>query len=185
MIKDNQSLLIRAMKDTIGRNASLAHSLNESYHTAYEYVPGGSPYSVSSARINSGKFSIPVRPSLQQGLMPTLSSAPPSVATFSAGFLPRHQIHTKALDQEDNVADGVDSLLKGMTVDRDLDDDDNDEDAIEAEELTDADVETMIQNIETIPPITELDDPHLGGVSPNRLMSSTSRIPAWHNTYND
>lgn len=73
-------------------------------------------------------------------------SAPPSVATFSSEFLHRCVSSTGPLDHDQNIASGVNSLLQGMNGDDVEAHDYND--FIEAEELTDADVITMTQNIE-------------------------------------
>ena len=150
MIEENQNLLIRAMKDTLGRDAALAESAGDSYQTAFEYRITGSieeapnPSSVPYRN----PFSIRPQSALQPGSAQLLSSALPSAATLSPEFLQRHTTSIDALDAEENVVDGINSLLEGMNGDGDLGND-----FIEAEELTDADVTKMMHDAEDFPPM--------------------------------
>ena len=129
MIGKNQSLLVRAIKDTLGRATSLADSFDQSFKTAHEYQ----------------SFS-------QRDPASLLGSAPPSVATFSTEFLQRHATITNPLDHDENIASGMNSLLEGMSGD-DVLAHGLENDFTEADELTDADVATMMHNLEDLPSV--------------------------------
>ena len=150
MIEDNQNLLIKAMKDTLGRDAALAESVGDSYRTAFEYRITGSIEQASNPSYipRRDPFSIRPQSASQPGSAQLLSSGLPSAATFSPEFLQRHTTSIDALDAEENVVDGMNSLLEGMNGDHDLGND-----FIEAEELTDADVTKMMHDAEDFPPI--------------------------------
>ena len=100
MVNQNPHDLVRAMKKIL--QGSLASSLSDSYHTASEYFPQAH----SHAALASTQCSIDI-----------LGSAPsrgPSGATFSDVFLERHKNVTEPLDQQENVENGISSLLQGM-----------------------------------------------------------------------
>lgn len=147
MIKKNQNLLIRAMKDTLYREATLSDSFNESYQTAFEYHVTGPDDEASRASNSQNVNRLSLQPySSPRGSVQMLGSAPPSVATFSSEFLQRHVSSTDPLDQVENIAIGMNSLLQGMNGDKVEAHDYND--FIQAEELTDDDVIAMTQDVE-------------------------------------
>jgi hypothetical protein len=147
MIKKNQNLLIRAMKDTLCNKASPSGSLNESYQTAFEYHVTSPDDEALSASVNQTEGRLLSQPyTSPHDSVSLFGSAPPSVATFSSEFLQRHVSSTGPLDHDQNIASGIKSLLQGMNGGNVEAHDYND--FIEAEELTDADVITMTQNIE-------------------------------------
>ena len=127
MIEKNQSLLVRALKDTLGRAAPLTESIDESYKTAREY-----------------------HISPQQDSTPLLGSAPPSVATFSFEFLQRHKTNPNPIDHDENIASGISSLMEGMSG-NDSQSQDLENDFAETDELTDAEAAAMMFALEGQP----------------------------------
>ena len=112
MIQNNRGLLIDAMKNTLRTKATLVGSASESYATAPEYQVDNDTTSVSHARdtshLDRSAVSYP---------MSLLGSAPPRSAGFTTAFLERHDGSANSLDQRQNVDDGMQSLLQGMSHD--------------------------------------------------------------------
>ncbi len=149
MIEKNQNLLIRVMKDTLDHEASIADSINESYRTALEYCIAGSENEVRNRSVFHGQGRFLVGPSTisERDSTTLFGSAPPSVAMFPSESLQRHLTDTDLLDHDANVASGMSSLLEEMSADN-YKAHDLANDFTEAEELTDAEVATMIDDTE-------------------------------------
>ena len=94
VIKRNRGKLIAAMKQ------SIAGSGPESFHTAHE--------SFSTTGIAA------VSPCSEMMGPSTFSTAPPSSSGFPTSFLKRHEGAKDSLDGEENVTNGVESLMQGM-----------------------------------------------------------------------
>ncbi len=129
MIDQNRELLVKAMKTSLEEADSLSESFSESYRTAPEWhdcqSPDGFRYSIRP----------PPNPSLASNTYNSyssstmlLSSAPPSKAAFSDAFLDKYSSRSNPLDQNQNVAIGMESLLSGMDAEdlQDIDIDDVD-----------------------------------------------------------
>ena len=112
VIQNNRGLLIDAMKNTLRSKTLLAESASESYATAPEYQVGNHNTSVSQPKnvsyLDLSTFSYPTS---------LLGSAPPRSAGFSTSFLERQHGSANSLDQKQNVDDGMQSLLQGMSHD--------------------------------------------------------------------
>ena len=112
MIQNNRGLLIDAMKNTLRNKSLLAESASESYATAPEYQVDKDTISVSQPRdishLDLSAVSYP---------MSVLGSAPPRSSGFLTAFLERHHGSATCLDQRQNVDDGMESLLQGMSYD--------------------------------------------------------------------
>ena len=111
MIQENRGLLVNAMKTTLNNEVSLAESIPESYTTAPEYhTDYSTTSSFSQSRNASYRAYSPTFTSIS-----LLGSAPSRSAGFSNAFLKRQNGATDSLDHEQNVDDGLQSLLQGMT----------------------------------------------------------------------
>ena len=110
MIQNNRGLLIDAMKNTLRNKTLLAESASESYVTAPEHhtdsITLSSAYRQrdSSYLVHSPVFSP----------MSVLGSAPPRSSGFTDTFLARQKGAASSLDENQNVNDGMESLLQGM-----------------------------------------------------------------------
>ena len=125
LIKQNRDILVRAMKSTLQED--LSSSIPESYHTAFESLPPGD-------RDFGTTNLIPRRPKMSESLsMSLFGSAPPRSATFTDDFLERHGRVTASLDQQENVEDGMQSLLQGMN--KSEEDEDETADAVNEGEM--------------------------------------------------
>ena len=125
MIQDNRGLLIDAMKNTLRNKTPLAESASESYATAPEYQVDSDTTRASQPRNRShldlSAVSYP---------MSLLGSAPPRCSGFTDAFLARQKDAESPLDQNQNVHDGMQSLLQSMkdgdhTKESELGDNDN------------------------------------------------------------
>lgn len=113
MIRENRDTLIMSMKTTL-RKEELS-STHDSYHTAFESLPARS---VHPADADDGTRSLNEYPHSQLPPMHILGSAPPSRATFTDEFLARHKGPGELLDKQENIDDGVQSLLAAMGTDQ-------------------------------------------------------------------
>ncbi len=104
MIEENRELLIRAMKTSVEAGFSPA----QSYRTAPQSFEDDNDC-MSNAR--SPQSIAGPSASASTSL---LGSAPVLGATFPRAFLERHNGGASSLDKEQNVQDGMKSLLKGM-----------------------------------------------------------------------
>lgn len=111
MIQENRGLLVNAMKITLNNKVSLAESIPESYTTAPEYHTDYSTTSSFSQSRNASYWDVPsvLSPISLPG------SAQARSAGFPNGFLERQNGVTDSLDHEQNVDDGLQSLLQGMS----------------------------------------------------------------------
>ena len=113
MIQENRGLLIYTMKDTLRDRTLLAESIPQSYATAPEYHTDN--YTHSSLR-QSMSLSPPDTHPVSSS-MSILGSAPPRGSGFTAAFLERQNGAPASLDRNENVNDGMESLLQGMNRD--------------------------------------------------------------------
>lgn len=131
MIEKNQNLLIKTLKDVLGKDASLAESFADSFQTAPEIL--------RDSRLKNENFCpINDRFAFSGGDSASLfGSAPPSGPAFSMEFLERHPCKTSPLEQDLNIEMGMNSLLAAMSTEypKAMNDED---DAIEAEGLSEA-----------------------------------------------
>ena len=112
MIQKNRGLLVNAMKTILNNNESdLAESIPRSYATAPEYPVDNSITSSVTHPRNASRLDLP---SVSSPLS-LLGSAPPQSAGFTDAFLERQHGATSSLDQIQNVDDGMQSLLRGMS----------------------------------------------------------------------
>ena len=111
MIEENRELLVRAMKTSLEEGVSPAQS--------YRNAPRSFEDDWGSMRNAQSPQSI-AGPSASSSIS-VLSSAPVLGATFSRAFLERHHGEVRSLDKEQNVQDGMKSLLKGMDTDEQSD----------------------------------------------------------------
>ena len=95
MISDNRDVLVKAMKTTL-ENEQLS-SAAQSYYTANESFSAS--YQASHHAASSADL---------------FGSAPQLSATFTDGFLQRHNTAHRSLNQEGNLENGLQSLLVGM-----------------------------------------------------------------------
>ena len=103
MIEENRELLVRAMKTSLEEDVSPP----QSYRTAPQSVEDDyDSLSIAQSRQSMAGPSTSVEISL--GTAPVLG------ATFSKAFLERHNGAVRSLDKEQNVQEGMKSLLKGM-----------------------------------------------------------------------
>lgn len=118
MIKTNQNLLLRAMRDTLCNKASPSGSLNWSYQTAFEYHVTSPDDEGLSASVNRSEGRLLSQPyTSPHDSISLLGSAPSSAATFSSEFLQRCVSSAGLLDYDQNIASGINSLLQGMNGD--------------------------------------------------------------------
>lgn len=111
MIQENRGLLVNAMKKTLKSETLLAESIPQSYATAPEYhVDINTSSSVTQLR-KASYHGVSSKPSS----MSLLGSAPPRSLGFADGFFERHGA-AGSLDQKENLEEGMDSLLQGMTL---------------------------------------------------------------------
>ena len=103
MIEENRELLVRAMKTSLEEDVSPA----QSYRTAPQSIEDD----YDSLGIAQSRQSM-AGPSTSAAI--SLGTAPVLGATFSKAFLERHNGAVRSLDKEQNVQDGMESLLKGM-----------------------------------------------------------------------
>ena len=106
MIKQHRSILVDTMKKALKTEASLAESSLQSYATAPEYQMEDTYPSATQPRRLS-------QPSYAPVCIPTslLGSAPPRISGFRQdSFLERQSV-------QQNVEDGMQSLLQGMSCD--------------------------------------------------------------------
>ena len=104
MIEENRELFVRAMKTSLEEGVSPA----QSYRTAPQSFEND--YVCMSIAESPQSIAGPSAPAS----MSLLGSAPVLGATFSRAFLERHHGAARSLDKEQNIQDGMKSLLKGM-----------------------------------------------------------------------
>ena len=112
LIQSNRGLLIDAMKNTLRNEALLPESASESYATAPEHHTDSiTPSSGSRQRHLSYLRHSPIL-----SPMSVLGSAPPRSSGFTTtdAFLARQKGAASSLDENQNVNDGMHSLLQGM-----------------------------------------------------------------------
>lgn len=110
MIQENRGILVNAMKTTLENQTLLAESTPQSYATAPEYhVDINTSSSITQLRKASYR-SVSPKPSS----MSLLGSAPPRNVGFADGFFERHGA-AGSLNQKQNIEEGLESLLQGMT----------------------------------------------------------------------
>lgn len=117
MIEENRELLVRAMKTTLEEGVSPAQSYRtapQSFEDDYDCMSNA-----QSQRLMAGSSAL--------ASISLLGSAPVLGATFSEAFLERHNGAARSLDKEQNVQDGLKSLLKGMDTEEQEDDEKNEE----------------------------------------------------------
>ena len=108
MIEENRELLVRAMKTSLEEGISPT----QSYRTAPQsFEEDYDSLSIAKSRQSMAGPSSSASVSL-------LGSAPVVGATFPRAFLERHNVAARSLDKEQNVQDGMKSLLKGMDTER-------------------------------------------------------------------
>lgn len=110
---------MNAMKTSLEQVKSLAESIPESYQNAPEYHD---PISIESPRYGSrvptnSCLSADIYHRLYTNSAMLLGSAPPKMATFPDGFLEKQNGTSSSLDQDQNVEEGMESLLSGMNTD--------------------------------------------------------------------
>lgn len=110
MIKENRDVLVKAMKSTLQSDHS--SGILESYHTAFESFPDNEVGFGTSQ--TDHKHSNNTQSSKHSSIN-LLGSAPPLGATFADELLARHKDRVEPLDNRDNVKDGMQSLLQGMS----------------------------------------------------------------------
>ena len=111
MIEQNRGLLVRAMKTSLEEGFSPA----QSYRTAPQSLEDDYDHMGNTqSRQSMAKSSTSASTSL-------LGSAPVLGATFSRAFLERHNGAARSLDKEQNVQEGIKSLLKGMDTEEQAD----------------------------------------------------------------
>ena len=104
MIEQNRELLVRAMKISLEEGFSPAQSYRtapQSFEDDYDCMGNAQPQQLMEKSSTSASTSL-------------LGSAPVLGATFSRAFLERHNGAARSLDKEQNVQEGMKSLLKGM-----------------------------------------------------------------------
>ena len=110
IIQSNRGLLIDAIKNTLRNETLLPESASESYATAPEHHTDSiAPSSGSRQRDTSHLGHSPIL-----SPMSVLGSAPPSSSGFTDAFLARQTGAASPLDENQNVNDGMQSLLQGM-----------------------------------------------------------------------
>ena len=110
VIQSNRGLLIDAIKNTLRNETLSLESAPESYATAPEhYTDNIPPSSGSRQRDLSYLGNSPIL-----SPMSVLGSAPPRSSGFTDAFLERQKDVPSYLDQNQNVNDGMQSLLQGM-----------------------------------------------------------------------
>lgn len=110
MVQENRGLLINAMKTTLKNKTLLAESIPQSYATAPEYQADNNGTSSVSQPRNVSHLERP----LASYPMNLLGSAPPRSSGFPDAFLERQNGRAGSLDQEQNINNGMQSLLQGM-----------------------------------------------------------------------
>ena len=132
MIQKNRGLLVNAMKTTLKDETFLAESIPQSYATAPEYNVDNC---ITSSVTQSSNASYLGLPSLLSPLS-LLGSAPPRSAGFTDAFLQRQNGAASSLDQKQNVDNGIQSLLLGMSDEEFSGEDEQDDiDYVELEHL--------------------------------------------------
>lgn len=109
MVQENRGLLIDAMKTTLKNKTFWAESIPQSYATAPEYQANNNGTSSVSQPRTVSHLEQPV-----SYPMSLLGSAPPRSSGFTDAFLERQNGSASALDQSQNIDDGMQSLLQGM-----------------------------------------------------------------------
>lgn len=133
MIQKNRALLVNTMKSALKNETPLAGSVPESYVTAPEYhVDNGFTSSVTQR----GKASHLGLPSVSSQVS-LFGSAPPRSAGFTDAFLEKQNGAASSLDQEQNVDDGMQSLLQGMSHAESIGEYQKDETLIDFDEVED------------------------------------------------
>ena len=126
MIEENRDLLVKAMKTSLEEGISPTQSYRtapQSFEDDYECMSIAQPQHSVAASSASASISL-------------LGSAPVLGATFSRAFLERHNGAARSLDKEQNVQDGMKSLLKGMDTKEQADvEKDEEGDAINVEDM--------------------------------------------------
>ena len=126
MIEENRELLVRVMKTSLEEGVSPTQSYRtapQSFENDYDCMSNA-----QSQRSMAG--------SSASASMSLLGSAPVLGATFSRAFLERHNGAASSLDKEQNVQDGMKSLLNGMDTEEQADDEKDEEgDAIDVEDM--------------------------------------------------
>ena len=130
MVQENRGLLINAMKNTLRNVNVLAESIPLSYVTAPEYDSKHNSPLIGSPLRN---VSLPEQ-SLVQDSISILGSAPPSNTGFMSKFLQREIDAASSLDQKQNVNDGIESLIQGMSCEN------NDSEEVTSDESDSGDV---------------------------------------------
>ena len=111
MIEQNRELLVRAMKSSLEEGFSPAQSYRtapQSFEDDYDRMDNAQPQQSIAKSSTSASTSL-------------LGSAPVLGATFSRAFLERHNGAARSLDKEQNVQEGMKSLLKGMDTEEQAD----------------------------------------------------------------
>lgn len=111
MIEENRELLVRAMKTSLEEGVSPAQSYRtapQSFENDYDCMSIAEPRKSMAGPSASASISL-------------LGSAPVLGATFSRAFLERHNGAARSLDKEQNIQDGMKSLLKGMDTEEQAD----------------------------------------------------------------
>lgn len=109
MIKQNRDILVNAMKLTLHEEPP--SSAPESYRTAFE------SFSEEDASSSRDRRKVEDPRSIISSSTDLFSSAPVRGATFTDAFLRRPTVKAHSLDQQDNLEDGMRSLLQGMGAD--------------------------------------------------------------------
>ena len=99
------------MKNILKKEMDVAESIPRSYATAPEYPTDNSITSSVTQPRNASRLDLPSASSP----LSLLGSAPPRSASFTDAFLERQHGATSSLNQEQNVDDGMKSLLQGMS----------------------------------------------------------------------
>lgn len=135
MIEENRELLVRAMKTSLEEGVSPAQiyrTAPQSFEDDYDSMSIAQPPQSMAGHSASASTSL-------------LGSAPVLGATFSRAFLERHNGAARSLDKEQNVQDGMKSLLKGMDTEEQADvETDEGGDGIDVEDMGHVHYETVM-----------------------------------------
>ena len=109
LIQSNRGLLIDTMKKTLRNETLLPESASESYATAPEHHADSITLSSGSRQRDLYLGHSPIL-----SPMSVLGSTPPRSSGFTDAFLARQRGAASSLDENQNVNDGMQSLLQGM-----------------------------------------------------------------------
>ena len=123
MIQKNRGLLVNAMKTTLKDETTLAESIPESYATAPEHHSA----SVTTSSVTQTRNASCPGLSSVSSPMSLLGSAPPRSAGFADAFLERQHGPAGSLDEQENVNNGMQSLLQGMNREESSEEDEQDD----------------------------------------------------------